>query len=66
MKSGSYENGHVHHGGSATDAKGLVHRALACFPSILRRGDVGRGRRAAHRTAAVIGTDSRSERGTAG
>ena len=66
MKRGSYENRHIHDGGSATDAKGLVHRGLACSPSILRCGDVGHGRRAAHQTAEVIGTDWLTEGGTAG
>ena len=45
-KRGSYENRHIHDGESATDAKGLVHRGLACFPSILR-GAGGRQTRAA-------------------
>ncbi|HET7744235.1 MAG TPA: hypothetical protein VFK76_05785 [Gaiellaceae bacterium] len=38
---GSYNNWHVHDGGSGTDANGLVHRGLAFFPAILTGGDVG-------------------------
>src|SRR5215208_2760975 len=38
---GSYENWHVHDGGSGVDASGLVHRGLAFFPAILTGGDVG-------------------------
>ena len=38
---GSYDNWHVHDGGSGTDANGLVHRGLAFFPAILTGGDVG-------------------------
>lgn len=37
---GSYNNWHVHDGGSGTDANGLVHRGLAFFPAILTGGDV--------------------------
>jgi hypothetical protein len=37
---GSYNNWHVHDGGSGTDANGLVHRGLAFFPAILTSGDV--------------------------
>ncbi|MBA3401158.1 MAG: hypothetical protein H0U05_04125 [Actinobacteria bacterium] len=32
---GSYNNWHVHDGGSGVDANGLVHRPAAFFPSIL-------------------------------
>ena len=32
---GSYNNWHVHDGGSGVDANGLVHRSAAFFPSIL-------------------------------
>lgn len=38
---GSYNNWHVHDGGSGTDANGLVHRGLVFFPAILTGGDVG-------------------------
>ena len=38
---GSYNNWHVHDGGSGTDANGLVHRGLAFFPAILAGGVVG-------------------------
>jgi hypothetical protein len=38
---GSFNNWHVHDGGSGTDANGLVHRGLAFFPAILTGGDVG-------------------------
>lgn len=38
---GSYNNWHVHDGGSGTDASGLVHRGLVFFPAILTGGDVG-------------------------
>jgi hypothetical protein len=38
---GSYNNWHVHDGGSGVDANGLVHRGLAFFPAILTGGDVG-------------------------
>ena len=37
---GSYNNWHVHDGGSGVDANGLVHRGLAFFPAILTAGDV--------------------------
>ena len=37
---GSYNNWHVHDGGSGIDANGLVHRGLAFFPAILTGGDV--------------------------
>ena len=37
---GSYNNWHVHDGGSGTDESGLVHRGLALFPAILTGGDV--------------------------
>jgi hypothetical protein len=37
---GSYNNWHVHDGGSGLDANGLVHRGLAFFPAILTAGDV--------------------------
>ena len=37
---GTYNNWHVHDGGSGTDADGLVHRGLAFFPAILTGGDV--------------------------
>lgn len=37
---GSYNNWHVHDGGSGTDANGLVHRGLAFFPDILAGGNV--------------------------
>ncbi len=37
---GSYNNWHVHDGGSGNDANGLVHRGLAFFPAILTGGDV--------------------------
>jgi hypothetical protein len=36
----SFENWHVHDGGSGTDESGLVHRGLALFPAILTGGDV--------------------------
>jgi hypothetical protein len=37
---GSYNNWHVHDGGSGVDANGLVHRGLAFFPAILTAGNV--------------------------
>jgi hypothetical protein len=36
----SYNNWHVHDGGSGVDASGLVHRGLAFFPAILTGGRV--------------------------
>ena len=36
----TFENWHVHDGGSGTDESGLVHRGLALFPAILTGGDV--------------------------
>ncbi|MDQ3379632.1 MAG: hypothetical protein M3546_04840 [Actinomycetota bacterium] len=32
---GSYQNWHVHDGGTGVDANGLVHRPVAFFPAIL-------------------------------
>ena len=36
---GSYNNWHVHDGGSGTDANGLVHRGVVFFPAILAGGN---------------------------
>jgi hypothetical protein len=37
---GTFNNWHVHDGGTGVDANGLVHRGLAFFPAILAGGDV--------------------------
>jgi hypothetical protein len=36
----SFNNWHVHDGGSGVDANGLVHRPMGFFPDILTGGDV--------------------------
>jgi hypothetical protein len=37
----SFNNWHVHDGGSGVDANGLVHRPVGFFPGILSGGDLG-------------------------
>lgn len=36
----SYNNWHVHDGGTGTDANGLVHKGVAFFPTIFTDGDI--------------------------